>query len=117
MARSVAHGLGARELFEGFCKHTAIHEEEDAEQRQRHASQFLRYHSEPTPEHPNGEYADFHAMRHTRATELVLADVKPSTAHRELGHSSIKMTMDLYAKVREQHRHDELRAKLGKVAG
>ena len=56
-------------------------------------------------------------MRCTRATELVLAGVKPSTAQHELGHSSIKMTMDLYAKVREQHRHDELRAKLGKAAG
>ena len=79
----------------------------------RKASQFLRYHSDPTPEHPNGEYADFHLTRHTRATELVLAGVKPSTAQRELGHSSIKMTMDLYAKVREQHRRDELLEKLG----
>lgn len=58
----------------------------------------------------------FHPPRHSRATELVLADVEPSTAQRELGHSSIQVTLDLYTHVREQHRHDELRAKLGKAA-
>lgn len=59
----------------------------------------------------------FQWLRRSRATELVLADVEPSKAQRELGHSSIQMTMDLYTHAREQHRHDELRAKLGKAAG
>ena len=41
----------------------------------------------------------FHDLRHTHATQLLLAGVHPKVAQERLGHSSISVTLDLYSHV------------------
>lgn len=43
----------------------------------------------------------FHALRHTYATRLFEAGVSPKTVQALMGHSDIKMTMDIYTHVME----------------
>lgn len=41
----------------------------------------------------------FHDLRHTHATQLLLAGVHPRIAQERLGHSTIALTLDLYSHV------------------
>jgi len=41
----------------------------------------------------------FHGLRHSHATQLLLAGVHPKVAQERLGHSSISVTLDLYSHV------------------
>ena len=41
----------------------------------------------------------FHDLRHTHATQLLLAGVHPKVASERLGHSTIAITLDLYSHV------------------
>jgi len=41
----------------------------------------------------------FHDLRHTHATQLLLAGVHPKIAQERLGHSTIGITLDLYSHV------------------
>jgi len=41
----------------------------------------------------------FHDLRHSHATQLLLAGVHPKIAQERLGHSSISVTLDLYSHV------------------
>jgi len=48
-----------------------------------------------------GRVADFHSLRHTFITRLVRAGVGPAVAQRLARHSTIKLTMDVYADIGE----------------
>jgi integrase len=48
----------------------------------------------------------FHDLRHSHATELLLAGVHPKVAQERLGHSSISVTLDLYSHVTETMQED-----------
>jgi integrase len=41
----------------------------------------------------------FHDLRHTHATQLLLAGVHPRIAQERLGHSTVALTLDLYSHV------------------
>jgi len=41
----------------------------------------------------------FHDLRHSHATQLLLAGIHPKVAQERLGHSSISVTLDLYSHV------------------
>ena len=41
----------------------------------------------------------FHDLRHSHATQLLVAGVHPKVAQERLGHSSISVTLDLYSHV------------------
>ena len=41
----------------------------------------------------------FHGLRHSHATQLLLAGVHPKVAQERLGHSTISVTPDLYSHV------------------
>jgi integrase len=41
----------------------------------------------------------FHDLRHTHATQLLMAGVHPKVAQERLGHSTIRVTLDLYSHV------------------
>jgi integrase len=53
----------------------------------------------------------FHSLRHTHATQLLLAGVHPKVAQERLGHSSVAMTMDIYSHVTD-HLRDDAAAKI-----
>lgn len=60
-----------------------------------------------------GEYEVFehcymHSLRHTFATRCIEKGVQPKTLQKILGHSSIKITMDLYVHVTDEHMINEL---------
>jgi integrase len=48
----------------------------------------------------------FHDLRHSHATQLLLAGVHPKVAQERLGHSTISTTMDLYSHVTETMQED-----------
>jgi integrase len=48
----------------------------------------------------------FHDLRHTHATQLLLAGVHPKIAQERLGHSTITTTLDLYSHVTETMQED-----------
>jgi integrase len=48
----------------------------------------------------------FHDLRHSHATQLLLAGVHPKVAQERLGHSSISVTLDLYSHVTETMQED-----------
>jgi integrase len=48
----------------------------------------------------------FHGLRHTHATHLLRANVSPKIASDRLGHSCIKITMDLYSHVLKDSQHE-----------
>src|SRR5579863_1134254 len=41
----------------------------------------------------------FHDLRHSHATQLLLAGVHPKVAQERLGHSTVSVTLDLYSHV------------------
>ena len=49
-----------------------------------------------------------HCFRHTFATRCFEAGIAPKTVQTYLGHASLKMTMDLYTHVLNDHKHDEI---------
>jgi integrase len=53
----------------------------------------------------------FHSLRHTHATQLLLAGVHPKVAQERLGHATVAMTLDIYSHVTEQL-HDDAAAKI-----
>jgi integrase len=55
-------------------------------------------------DHPTGRYngPTFHDLRRTSATGLVAAGVDVKTAQTRLGHSTVRLTLDVYAQVVEQ---------------
>ena len=48
----------------------------------------------------------FHDLRHSHATELLLAGVHPKVAQERLGHSTITTTLDLYSHVTDTMQSD-----------
>src|SRR5262249_32716712 len=48
----------------------------------------------------------FHDLRHSHATQLLLAGVHPKIAQERLGHSTIATTLDLYSHVSETMQAD-----------
>jgi integrase len=48
----------------------------------------------------------YHDLRHTHATQLLLAGVHPKVAQERLGHSTITTTLDLYSHVTETMQED-----------
>ena len=48
----------------------------------------------------------FHNLRHTHATQLLLAGVHPKIAQERLGHSTIATTMDIYGHVSDTMQED-----------
>jgi integrase len=48
----------------------------------------------------------FHSLRHTHATQLLLAGVHPKVAQERLGHATVAMTLDIYSHVTERLRDD-----------
>jgi len=48
----------------------------------------------------------FHDLRHSHATQLLLAGVHPKIAQERLGHSTVMMTLDLYSHVTETMQSD-----------
>jgi integrase len=61
----------------------------------------------------SGRVVDFHALRHTFVSSLARAGVHPAKAKELARHSTITLTMDVYAHVET----DELRSALGSVPG
>ena len=51
-------------------------------------------------------YVRFHDLRHSHATQLLMAGVHPKVAQERLGHSSITTTLDLYSHVSETMQKD-----------
>jgi len=48
----------------------------------------------------------FHDLRHSHATQLLLAGIHPKVAQERLGHASITTTLDLYSHVTESLQED-----------
>jgi integrase len=48
----------------------------------------------------------FHSLRHTHASQLLLAGAHPRTMQERLGHSSVALTLDVYSHVTERLRDD-----------
>ncbi len=48
----------------------------------------------------------FHDLRHSHATQLLIAGVHPKIAQERLGHSTISVTLDLYSHVTETMQED-----------
>lgn len=49
-----------------------------------------------------------HCFRHTYATRAFEADVDPKVVQKQLGHATLKMTMDLYTHLFEDKKLEEL---------
>lgn len=56
----------------------------------------------------------FHVLRHTHATQLLLAGIHPKVAQERLGHATVAMTLDIYSHVTERQ-HDEAAARIDDV--
>jgi integrase len=50
-----------------------------------------------------------HCFRHTFATRCIENDIQPKTLQNYLGHATLKMTMDLYVKTFDEHKHEEMK--------
>lgn len=58
----------------------------------------------------------FHDLRHTHATQLLLAGEHPKVAQERLGHSTITVTLDLYSHVTPTMQEDAA-AKIDEPSG
>jgi integrase len=56
----------------------------------------------------------FHVLRHTHATQLLLAGVHPKVAQERLGHATVAMTLDIYSHVTEKQ-HDDAADRIDEV--
>ncbi len=52
----------------------------------------------------------FHDLRHSHATQLLMAGIHPKIAQERLGHSSITTTLDLYSHVTNTMQEDAAKA-------
>lgn len=68
--------------------------ESDEEATARRKSQYLRYVTE------DGEYADFHALRHTYISGFVASGASIKTAQTLARHSTLELTVGLYSHAR-----------------
>ena len=59
-------------------------------------------------QHPELPYISFHSFRHTHASMLFSHHVPPKVIQKRLGHSSIKVTMDVYTHLTESQHHDSM---------
>jgi integrase len=50
-----------------------------------------------------------HCFRHTFATRCIENEIQPKTLQSYLGHATLKMTMDLYVKTFDEHKHEEMK--------
>lgn len=50
-----------------------------------------------------------HILRHTAATRMIESGMSPKAVQTILGHSSIKITMDIYVNLDEQHIQEEMK--------
>lgn len=50
-----------------------------------------------------------HMLRHTFCTNLVQAEVSPSTIQQQMGHASIKTTLDIYTHISESFKQNDLK--------
>ena len=48
----------------------------------------------------------FHDLRHSHATQMLLAGIHPKVAQERLGHSTITTTLDLYSHVTDTMQSD-----------
>ena len=55
------------------------------------------------------EVVNFHALRHTFATRLLEENVDIKTISELLGHSSVKITLDLYGHSRDEHKRQAIK--------
>lgn len=69
----------------------------------RLTTRAFRQHVSRIPDFPK---IRFHDLRHTHATQLLLAGVHPKVAQERLGHSTISTTLDLYSHVTESMQQD-----------
>jgi integrase len=77
---------------------------EDGEPKQPDSlTHEFTYLMERTPELPR---ARFHDLRHTHATQLLLAGVHPKIVQERLGHSTITTTLDIYSHVTQTMQSD-----------
>ncbi len=65
--------------------------------------EFPRFLARLGPDFPR---VRFHDLRHSHATQLLLAGVHPKVAQERLGHSTITTTLDLYSHVTETMQED-----------
>jgi integrase len=65
--------------------------------------EFPRFLARLGPDFPR---VSFHDLRHTHATQLLLAGVHPKIAQERLGHSTIATTMDIYGHVSDTMQED-----------
>jgi integrase len=65
--------------------------------------EFPRFLARLGPDFPR---VRFHDLRHTHATQLLLAGVHPKIAQERLGHSTIATTMDIYGHVSDTMQED-----------
>lgn len=54
------------------------------------------------------ERFSMHVLRHTFATRCIEAGIKPKTLQTILGHSNIRITMNLYVHTTEEQKHKEI---------
>jgi hypothetical protein len=54
------------------------------------------------------EHVDMHSLRWTFATSLIVGGADPKTVQALLGHKTLAMTMNVYAKVRSQTKRQAL---------
>jgi integrase len=65
-----------------------------------HAGNFMRRVFRPALRRTKLRGVSFHSLRHTYASMLIEAGAHPKYIQRQMGHASIKMTMDLYGHLR-----------------
>ena len=61
-------------------------------------------------EYPEMDFKPFtpHCLRHTFATDCIESGMSPKTLQEIMGHTSLKMTMDLYTHVRKDTKREEM---------
>ena len=75
---------------------------------------MIRYHFEQILKQTGLEHISFHSLRHTFATRCMETGMDVTTLSRILGHSSVKMTLDIYTDSTPQHKAEAI-GKLDKL--
>lgn len=68
----------------------------------------MRYHFHKYIANVGLQHIHFHTLRHTFATRCLEVGIEMKIVSKILGHSSIKITMDLYTHVTQQKMHDSM---------
>lgn len=69
---------------------------------------MVRYHFERIIKQAGLEHMSFHNLRHTFATRCMETGMDVTTLSRILGHSSVKMTLDIYTDSTPQHKAEAI---------